>query len=320
VLDLDRLALYDRHARRIDIVRNTAAQKNAAGSRTRGESMTDDSVTIHTGIAYANHDGVELLGDLYLPKGAKSAPALVAVHGGGWVAGARTAFQYWGRHLAARGVALFAISYRLATKTKSYPQAVHDVLAGVQFVRGKASEFGIDPQRIGLFGASAGGHLAALAALGGNSGKFANGYPQDAFAFVSTGVKALIGVYGIYDVFAMWTAYQVQGPGENSIQKFLGAPPMENRQLYFDASPISYATFANNKIGILLVTGTEDDLVDRKAQTDAFQLALKQAGFFVRPCIVPGAPHFWMNDPIDEPTSFSGFLAPRLLRFLAEKL
>ena len=280
--------------------------------------MTDDSVAIHTGIAYANHDGVELLGDLYLPKAAKSAPALVAVHGGGWVQGARSAFQYWGPHLAARGIALFAISYRLAAKGKMFPQAVHDVLAGVQFVRGKAGEFGIDPQRIGLLGASAGGHLAALAALGGK--KFADGYPRDAFAAVGTEVKALIGVYGVYDMVAMWTTYQLQGGSENNIQKFLGAPPMENRQLYFDASPISYATFANNKIGVLLVTGTEDDLVDRKAHTEAFQLALKQAGFFVRPCIVPGAPHYWMNDPIDEPGSFTGFLAPRLLRFLAEKL
>lgn len=282
--------------------------------------MTDDSVTIRNAIAYADHDGVELLGDLYLPKGAKAAPALVAVHGGGWVGGARSAFQYWGPHLAARGVALFAVSYRLATHEKAYPQAVHDVLAGVQFVRGKAGEFGIDPQRIGLIGASAGGHLAALAALGGAAGKFANAYPRDPFASLSAGVKVLIGVYGIYDVLAMWMAYQVQGGSDNNIKKFLGAPPMQDRQLYFDASPISYATFANNKIGVLLVTGTEDDLVDRRAQTDAFQLALKQAGFFVRPCIVPGAPHYWMNDPIDEPTSFSGFLAPRLMRFLAEKL
>jgi dipeptidyl aminopeptidase/acylaminoacyl peptidase len=95
---------------------------------------------------------------------------------------------------------------------------------------------------------------------------------------------------------------------------------MENRQLYFDASSTSYATFANNKIGVLLVTGTQDDLVDPKQHTEPFTLALKQAGFFVRPCIVQGAPHYWMNDPIDEPTSYSGFLAPRLLRFLAEKL
>ncbi|HXX50723.1 MAG TPA: alpha/beta hydrolase [Xanthobacteraceae bacterium] len=280
--------------------------------------MTDNGITLHGGIAYANHDGMELLGDLYLPQGAKSAPALVAVHGGGWVAGVRSAFQYWGPYLAARGIAVFAISYRLAVKTKAFPHAVQDVLAGVQFVRGKASAFGIDAARIGLLGASAGAHLAALAALG--SKRFAGGYPQDPFASVDSGVKALIGVYGIYDAVAMWTAYQVQGGRENNIEKFIGAPPMENRQIYFDASPISFATYANNAIGMLLVTGTEDDLVDRKTQTDPFQLAPKQAGFFVRPCIVPGAPHYWMNDPIEETGSFSGFLAPRLLRFLAERL
>jgi acetyl esterase/lipase len=282
--------------------------------------MTDDSVTIQTGITYANHDGVELLGDLYLPKGAKAAPAIVAVHGGGWVAGARNAFQYWGPHLAARGIAMFSISYRLATKGKMFPQAVRDVLAGVQFVRGKAAEFNIDPQRIGLLGASAGGNLAALAALGANSKAIAGGYPNDTYASVPTGVKVLIGVYGVYDLLAMWATYRHQSPLDNNIEKFLGASPMEDRQIYFDSSPINYATFANNKIAVLLSTGTQDDLVERAAHSDAFQLALKQAGFFVRPCIVHGAPHYWMNDPIDEPTSFSGFLAPRLLRFLAEKL
>jgi acetyl esterase/lipase len=275
-------------------------------------------VITQLGITYANHDGVELAGDLYLPKGAKTAPALVAVHGGGWVQGVRAAFQYWGPYLASRGIAVFSISYRLATKGKMFPQAVQDVLAGVQFVRGKAGEFGIDPARIGLMGASAGGHLAALAALSGK--KFIGGYPQDPFASTSAEVKALIGVYGVYDLAAMWTTYQLQGGLDNNIQKFLGAPPMENRQLYFDASPTSYATLAGNKIGVLLATGTADDLVDPTEHTQPFMLALKQAGFFVRPCIVRGAPHYWMNDPIEEPESYSGFLAPRLLRFLAEKL
>jgi acetyl esterase/lipase len=280
--------------------------------------MSDGGITTHSAITYANHDGVELLGDLYLPAGAKAAPALVAVHGGGWVVGARNAFQYWGPYLAARGIAVFTISYRLATKAKTFPEAVQDVLAGVQFVRGKATAFGIDPQRIGLIGASAGAHLAALAALSGK--KFLGAYPQDAFAAIDASVKALIGVYGIYDAVAMWTNYQVQGGRDNNFEKFMAVPPMADRQLYFDASPISYATFANNAIGVLLVTGTEDALVDRKTQTDPFELALKQAGFFVRPCILSGAPHYWMNDPIDEPGSFTGFLAPRLLRFLAERL
>ena len=280
--------------------------------------MTDAAVQTKTGIAYANHDGVELLGDLYLPVGAKAAPALIAVHGGAWIMGARSAFQYWGPYLAARGIATFAISYRLVTKSKMFPQAVQDVLAAVQFMRGKANEFGVDPQRIGLLGASAGAHLASLAALGGQ--KFAGGYPQDAFASLSSDVKALVGVYGIYDMVAMWTSCQVQWPIGNIVERFLGVPPMADRQIYFDASPMSYATLANNKLAVMLVTGSADDLVEPKEQTDSFLLALKQAGFYVRPCVVTGAPHYWLNDPIDDPTGFTAFLAPRLMRFLAEKL
>jgi acetyl esterase/lipase len=273
------------------------------------------------GVTYATHDSVALAGDLYLPKGAGPFPALVGVHGGGWVQGARGQFQYWGRYLAARGIALFAISYRFAkTGQKTFPHAVQDVLAGIQYVRGNAKSLNIAPDRIGVFGHSAGGNLGALAALGGKSPLFANGYPQDPHAKESTEVKVFAGVYGVYDVAEMWHKYNSQSPGANNIEKFIGVPLSENRQLYFDASPISYAVTANNKVAVHLSVGTEDDLVDRHAHTDAFVLALKQAGFFVRTPILQGAPHYWGSDPIEEPNSFSGFLAPRLVRFLAEKL
>jgi acetyl esterase/lipase len=158
-----------------------------------------------------------------------------------------------------------------------------------QFVRGNAA-FGIDPGRIALIGASAGAHLAALAALGGRLPIFADGYPGDAHAAVDSTVKALIGVYGVYDLAAMWEAYQVASPLDNNIENFLGAALPENRQLYFDASPISYATYANNKTAVLLAYGTEDDLVDRgRPHSEAFLKPPKQAGFFARSCIVQGA-------------------------------
>jgi len=278
-------------------------------------------VEVREGVTYATHDGVALAGDLYLPAGAGLHPALVAVHGGGWQAGARSAFQFWGPYLAERGYALFTISYRLAKKGQTrFPQAVNDVLAAVQFMRGTAGQFRIDPERIALFGASAGAHLSALAALGSGHERFKNAYPQDAHAGVSAKVKALIGVYGVYDLVHMWQTYALKTPAENNIANFLGATPMDDPQLYFDATPINYATFANNHIGVLLSVGTEDDLVDRRAHTDAFQLRLSQAGFFVRPCIVQGAPHYWLSDPIDEAGSYSGFMAPRLMRFLKERL
>jgi acetyl esterase/lipase len=278
-------------------------------------------VEVQLGREYANHDGVSLAGDLYLPKGEGPFPALVAIHGGGWQVGARGVFQRWGAHLAARGHALFAISHRLATTGKKmFPEAVHDVLAAVQFVRGNAAQLRVAPDRIGLLGASSGAHLAALAALGGRSPLFANAHPGDAHAAVSTEVKALVGVFGSYDLVALWQATRVTSIANNLIEDFLGASPMEDRRLYFDASPINYATFANNKVSVLLCTGTEDDTVDRRSQTDPFLLALKQAEFFVRTCIVQGAPHYWISDPLDEPGSYTGFFAPHLLRFLAQRL
>jgi acetyl esterase/lipase len=284
------------------------------------KTMSDnDAIEIRKDVAYATHDGVQLSGDLYLPRGAGPFPALVAVHGGGWRLGARSSFQYWGPHLAARGYALYTISYRLAAKgRKTYPQAVNDVCAAVQFVRGEAKAFNIDADRIALMGASAGAHLSSMVALGGEH--FCKAYPGDRHASLSPQVKALVGVYGVYDMAANWAHFEAQTPTDNPTDIFLGAPPMQDRKLYFEASPISYATLAKNKVAVFLSWGTEDDLVDCATQSEAFLRALKQAGFFARTAVVPGGPHYWMSDPIDEPASFTGFLAPRLLRFLAERL
>jgi acetyl esterase/lipase len=278
-------------------------------------------IEIRPGVTYATHDSVALAGDLYLPKGPGPFPMIIGVHGGGWVQGVRGQFQHWGKYLAERGYALFAISYRLAkAKEKTFPHAVQDVLAAIQYVRGNAKSLNIDPGRIAIFGHSAGGNLGALAALGGRSPLFANGYPNDPHAKESTEVKVFAGVYGVYDVAQMWGTYGAQSPKQNNIEWFLGQSLPDNRQLYFDASPISYATTANNKVAVHLAVGTEDDLVDRGAHTDAFVMALKQAGFFVRTTILQGAPHYWGSEPFDEPGSFSAFMAPRLVRFLAERL
>ena len=280
-----------------------------------------DSVETRSNVVYCTHDGVALAGDLFLPAGKGPFPAIIAVHGGGWRQGARASFHNWGHHLAARGYAVFSISYRLATKDKkTFPQAVHDVVAAVQYIRGEAGDLNIDPERIALMGASAGANLSALVGLGTQSDHFIGAYPQDRFAKTSAKVKAVVGVFGVYDMAANWNDFNRQTPGDNANDIFLGVTPMEDRKLYFDASPISYAVRANNKVAVFLSWGTEDDLVNVHQQSEAFMLALKQAGFFVRSSVVQSAPHYWTGDPIDEPNSFSGFLAPRLTRFLAERL
>lgn len=279
------------------------------------------AIDIRQGIEYARHDGAVLLGDLYAPEAPGRHPAIVAVHGGGWQLGSRESYRHWGPYLAARGYTVFAVGYRLSKPGEpSFPAAVHDIRAAVQFLRGRGEAVKADPARLALMGDSAGAHLAALVALAGDSPGFAGAYRDDAHAGLSTKVKVVVGIYGVYDLLAQWNHDLGPRLRDSICEKFLGAAPMENRRIYFDASPVSYATSDNNATAFLLSWGTEDDIVDRVTQSEAFLVALKQARFYARTVVMQGAGHFWMSDPIEEPTSYPGHLAPRLLRFLAEKL
>lgn len=277
-------------------------------------------VTTKTDITFAEHDGVKLLGDLYLPKGLDKAPVLVAVHGGGWQGGNRKFYTYWGPYLAKNGYAVFAIEYRLMKPgVKTYPGAVYDTKAAVQYVRANAAELNVDPDRIGMIGDSAGGHLSALVALAGEEPQFSSEYRNDPHAQVSAKVKTVVGIYGVYDMLAQWEHDLLSRPRDNIGEKFLGAAPHTNRKVYFEASPISYATADKNAPRFLLVHGTDDDVVDPATQSTAFLKALKQAGFFARTVVIPGAGHFFITDPVDD-TSFGGFAGPKVLRFLKETL
>ena len=281
-------------------------------------SAAEYEITNRSALVFAEHDGTKLVGDLYLPKGRAKAPVLVAVHGGGWQIGNRQFYRYWGLFLARAGYAVFAIDYRLG-KPGSYPAAVYDTKAAVQFIRAKAAEFDLDPDRIGLIGNSAGAHLAALVALAGD--QYALAYRDDADAAVPVNVKCMVGFYGVYDMYAQWTRDLAARPNDKIVEKFLGVSPMQNRRIYFDASPISYATMDHNQIHFLLIHGTDDDIVDPETQSEAFLSALAQAGFFVRRIVIPGAGHFWSSDPFEgDPHSYSAQTIPRLMRFLESSL
>lgn len=132
-------------------------------------------------------------------------------------------------------------------------------------------------------------------------------------------MKAVVGFYGVYDMLAQWDHDLVTRPRDNIAEKFLGAAPHTNRKVFFEGSPISYATADKNSTRFLLVHGSNDDIVDPATQSTAFLLALKQAEFFARTVVIPGAGHFFITDPVDD-TSFGGFAGPRVLRFLKDAL
>lgn len=125
-------------------------------------TIADSSQTIE----YSRPGGIPLYMDVSIPGGAGPFPAAVIVHGGGWVRGDRRVdvaplFE----PLERANIAWFSVDYRLLRNLTDLAAPLDDVRSAVRFVKEHASEYRIDPQRIALIGESAGGQLAAMAAL-----------------------------------------------------------------------------------------------------------------------------------------------------------
>ena len=151
------------------------------------------------GVVYHRDDGLRLRLDVFRPTGeqvaGESRPAVVQVHGGGWIAGSRLEQGIpLLNHLAANGWVGFNIDYRLSPRA-TLPDHVIDVKRAIAWVRDNASELGVDPNRICLTGGSAGGHLAALAALTAGDTSL-----QPGFEDADTSVAAAVPFYGVYDM------------------------------------------------------------------------------------------------------------------------
>lgn len=273
-------------------------------------------------ITYASAAGTPLLGDLYAPEGPGPFPVLVAVPGGAWRISRRSGWREWGEYLATRGYALFAIDYRVSTPSrKAFPEAVCDVLAAIRHVRGEGVAWSLDPERIGLFGASAGAHLAALAALAGDQPQYEPSRALNGHGQLPAHVKTLVGAYGVYDLFRHWQDDLALNPGVdgNVVRNLLGAEPYDDQQIYFDASPIRQIRYARNSLPALIAWGTHDEFV-LPLQSESFVRALQQARFNVRTYKALGASHFWINQPMGEPGTDSARFAPHLVQYLAMTL
>lgn len=119
-------------------------------------------------LAYKTVGDVELKLDLFLPadhKATDDRSCIVFFFGGGWVGGSTTQFQKQSRYLAERGMVAICAEYRIRSKHQTTPrECVKDGKSAIRWVRTKAEELGIDPERIAAAGGSAGGHVAASTA------------------------------------------------------------------------------------------------------------------------------------------------------------
>lgn len=134
------------------------------GGTLYGRQSTAVPTPVFSNIDYANFDAQRNALDLYLPEKAKEPPPLVVwIHGGGWSEGDKE-FPLAVRRFLNEGFAVASINYRLSGQAK-WPAQLEDVASAIRMLRGNGDRLGYDGRRIALFGASAGGHLAATAGL-----------------------------------------------------------------------------------------------------------------------------------------------------------
>ncbi len=190
------------------------------------------------GVKFAEVDGMSLRLDIYRPAGDDPdddvlQPAVIQVHGGGWLAGSR---YEQGipllNHLASIGWVGFNIDYRLSPQA-TWPDHIVDVKRSIAWVRDNADELGIDPRMICLTGGSAGGHLTALAALTPGDPEF-----QPGFEGADTSVRAAVPFYGIYDLTDSNGFYYPQLRDYVFEKLVFKRPFTEAGELYRSASPL----------------------------------------------------------------------------------
>ena len=114
-------------------------------------------------LTYAKYGPRKMLADVFLPKGKGPHSGVLIIHGGGWAKGDKMKFRSIGLEMAKRGYVSMAIEYRLSGEAH-FPANIHDCHAAVRYLRANAKEYKLDPDRIGVVGGSAGGHLAGLLA------------------------------------------------------------------------------------------------------------------------------------------------------------
>jgi acetyl esterase/lipase len=237
--------------------------------------------------------------DLYLPDSpagnaakpdapAQALPVIVWIHGGGWSSGSRANCP--AAVFAAQGFAVASISHRFSQQA-IFPAQIHDCKAAIRWLRANAVEYGLDADRIGVWGASSGGHLAAL--LGTTGGVEEMEGRMGGNLAHSSQVQAVCVWFGPTDFLQM----NAQAPPDSRIDhnaptspesRLIGGPIQQNRELARAANPITYIT--GKEPPFLIMHGDRDNMVPL-GQSKLLYEALKAADVNATLHILEGAGH-----------------------------
>lgn len=239
--------------------------------------------------------------DLYLPKQAgrqdrtsEPLPLVIWVHGGAWLEGSKEdcpAIRF-----VHKGYAVASINYRLSQHA-IFPAQIEDCKASVRWLRANSDKYGLDAERFGVWGASAGGHLVALLGTAGDVKEFDKGQNLN----VSSRVQAVCDYFGPTDLLAFDPSDPSLDKDEYNASnwppaKLLGGPVQENKELAKRANPITYVT--EDDPPFLIIHGDKDRLVPI-SQSQLLYDALKAAGVQVKFHTVKGAGHGFDSPQVD---------------------
>ncbi|SDW21321.1 alpha/beta hydrolase [Paenibacillus sp. CF384] len=219
--------------------------------------MLEREIQIISDVIYGEADGKPLLLDIALPsqRGGKL-PIAMYIHGGAWLWGDKAEPSESGmfvRHFAAQGYLSVSINYRFSNEA-IYPAQLHDAKAAVRWLRANAESFGGDPARIGVFGHSAGGHLAALLGTTGHVEEMegCSGNPG-----ISSSVQAVATWSAPVDFLQMLDGFH-DSP-ESLESRLIGGYVREHQERAKLASPLTFVTDAAPPF--LIIHGTEDEII-----------------------------------------------------------
>jgi len=239
-------------------------------------------------VEYAKAGNKSLKLDLYLPPKADGPlPVIVWVHGGAWLGGSKNDAGPSPRFVG-RGYAVASVMYRFSGEA-TFPAQIQDCKAAVRWLRANAKTHGLDPDHIGAWGASSGGHLVALLGTAGAVPEFDTGDHRN----FSSRVQAVCDWFGPTD-FLQMDANALPGaalkhdPANSPESRLIGGPIQENKEKVARANPITYV--GKDSAPFLIMHGDRDPLVPIH-QSRLLHDALAKAGVEVRMVPIEGNGH-----------------------------
>jgi acetyl esterase/lipase len=240
-------------------------------------SAENPQVSVLRDVAYGSVGEHPLLLDIYQPTEhtSDSRPAIVLIHGGGWISFDKSTMRTMGMFLARSGFVAFSVDYRLFHGTENdgtenrWPAQLDDVQRAVRWIRANAAKYGIDPDHIGAFGHSAGAQLAALLGM-----EDTRDNSDAAVAKYSSRVQAVVDVSGPTDFTT-----NHDPDGDAFLTSFFGGDLAHAAKTWQDASPVFHVE--KNVAPFLIFHGTQDANVPL-AQAQELADKLKQAGATVK--------------------------------------